>query len=138
MKTMRNTAVLILIALTGGVFAQLVYCAGGSAGPGGDYQRDRTDEVKYSLPEIYMYPTPAKAAETEAVLFEEEIGLELWMTVPFELNPLEKELVVEAWMTEPFDICLEEPEPELEAWMTEPFNLPEEYKLTNWLIAAWW
>lgn len=48
-----------------------------------------------------------------------DMGIEEWMTKPFESNYFEAELIIESWMTKPFEQKEEiEEEIEIEEWMT--------------------
>ena len=51
-----------------------------------------------------------------------DIGVETWMTKPFENRFYEEVLQVESWMESPFDSGYYEEEPEIESWMTRPFE----------------
>ena len=48
-----------------------------------------------------------------------DMGIEEWMTKPFESNYYEADLIIESWMTKPFEQKEEiEEEIEIEEWMT--------------------
>lgn len=48
-----------------------------------------------------------------------DMGIEEWMTKPFESNYFEADLIIESWMTKPFEQKEEiEEEIEIEEWMT--------------------
>ncbi len=52
------------------------------------------------------------------IIYEDEIGLESWMTVPFETGLEDEELNLESWMTAPFEAA---EEIKIEEWMTAAF-----------------
>ncbi len=76
--------------------------------------------------DVYQAPVVSSTYFTEQVeiIYEDELGMENWMTVPFESSVLENELVLESWMAEPFETGLEE-ELSIESWMTAPFEAAE-------------
>ena len=79
----------------------------------------------------------------ENMVTEEEMFLESWMTTPFEAAGYEKELSIEPWMTVPFEAVSAEDEIRLESWMTAPFKIEstvpdEELNMEAWMIAAIW
>ncbi|MDF1575303.1 MAG: hypothetical protein P1P86_08955 [Bacteroidales bacterium] len=56
------------------------------------------------------------------IVYEEVLGLEEWMTTPFESAVAENEMTLEEWMTTPFESRLTEEELTIEPWMLSPFN----------------
>ncbi|MEN8226528.1 MAG: hypothetical protein ABFS38_00130 [Bacteroidota bacterium] len=67
--------------------------------------------------DVYETPTVTQTffVEQVEVIYEEEVGLESWMSSPFESSFAEEDIILESWMTIPFN----EPEVmEIEEWMT--------------------
>lgn len=88
--------------------------------------------------DVYEAPDVTRTlfVEQVEVIYEEVLGLESWMTAPFESNLAEEELYVEPWMTAPFENDIAEEELFLESWMVAPFesNLAEEdLTLESWM-----
>jgi hypothetical protein len=77
----------------------------------------------------------------EADFAGEGLFLESWMAVPFEIEVDEEELYMESWMTEPFDTEVAEEELSLESWMFTPFYYDmadDELQQKDWITAANW
>jgi len=70
-----------------------------------------------------------------------DMGIEEWMTKPFESNFYEEELLLESWMISPFESNYYEADPIIEDWMTKPFesdkDLDEEIEIEAWMSAIW-
>ena len=61
----------------------------------------------------------AHISRTYFVPTDFDMGIEEWMTKPFESNYYEADLIIESWMTKPFEQKEEiEEEIEIEEWMT--------------------
>ena len=56
------------------------------------------------------------------VPIEFDLGIEAWMTLPFESSVYEEELQIESWMVTPFESNYYEADPIIEKWMTAPFE----------------
>jgi len=68
---------------------------------------------------------------------EFDMGIEAWMTKPFESNVYEEELQLEQWMISPFDCIYYEEDPPIEKWMTRPFESGEEIEIEAWMTTPW-
>jgi hypothetical protein len=93
---------------------------------------DRNPESLYETPVVYR-TIYARQAE---VIFENEIGMEHWMAIPFENSLAEEEVTLEEWMADPFESATVEEEVQIESWMTTPFFetiSEEEVKLESWM-----
>jgi hypothetical protein len=95
---------------------------------------DKVARNEYEAPAVVY----TRVIEHADVVFEEELGLEEWMTAPFVSSVVEEEMILESWMTTPFEHNLDE-EIILESWMTTPFenNLDEEIILESWMTKTW-
>jgi len=67
------------------------------------------------------------------VIYENESGLEDWMSVPFEFTRDEEDLSLEPWMTKPFHSIAEIDELKLESWMATPFECGASEE--KWVVA---
>jgi hypothetical protein len=67
------------------------------------------------------------------VIYENESGLEDWMSKPFESTTYQEDLSIEPWMAKPFYSLTERDDLKLESWMAVPFECgtPEE----KWIVA---
>ncbi len=83
-------------------------------------------------------PVVSNTCYTEQVesIYEDELGMENWMTAPFESSVIEDELILEPWMAEPFETGLTEEELSIESWMTAPFEAAEEIEIEEWMTTA--
>ena len=61
-------------------------------------------------------------SKTFFVPIEFDMGIEAWMTEPFESNFYEEELQLESWMLSPFESNYYEEDIPIESWMTKPWN----------------
>ncbi len=97
---------------------------------------DKITKKEYEAPEV-VYTFKMVSAE---VVYEEELGLESWMTTPFDSGVKEEVLEIESWMTTPFENAVYEQGIVLEPWMTVPFenSLDEEIILESWMTAPFW
>ena len=87
----------------------------------------------YSAPVV----TRTIFVEQADVVYEEQLGIESWMTTPFECAVAEEELGIESWMTAPFESNLTEEDLYLESWMTVPFESLEDIEIEDWMATAW-
>ena len=78
---------------------------------------DRTNQFYYTIADYEIN----KISRIDAV-YEEEQGLENWMTAPFGSALVEEAVEIESWMTAPFGSALVEEAVEIESWMTAPFG----------------
>ncbi|MEN8226529.1 MAG: hypothetical protein ABFS38_00135 [Bacteroidota bacterium] len=93
----------------------------------------------------YIAPVVTRTIRIEQadVLYEEDLGLENWMTTPFEccVNDesgfAEEELSMEIWMITPFESSNFEEELILESWMTTPFLGTEAMEVEEWMTTVW-
>jgi hypothetical protein len=71
---------------------------------------------------------------------EFDMGIDAWMTKPFESDFYEDELLLEAWMVSPFESSYYEEDPIIEVWMTKPFEsdfYDEEIEIEAWMTTIW-
>ena len=56
--------------------------------------------------DAYVAPVVAQTfiIENADVVYEEDLGMENWMTTPFDSNVAEEEISLESWMTAPFAV----------------------------------
>lgn len=71
------------------------------------------------------------------VVYEEKLGLESWMSTPFEPGFNEETVILESWMSQPFETSLGEEELSVEEWMTTPFEADNAIELEDWMTTAW-
>lgn len=71
------------------------------------------------------------------VPIEFDMGIEPWMTLPFESSVYEEDLQLESWMESPFDCNYYELDPPVELWMTKPFESGEEIEVEPWMTTSW-
>lgn len=72
--------------------------------------------------------------------FENDLVLESWMAVPFDLELQDLEMSLESWMAVPFDNEIHESEISLESWMALPFgneNAEDEVSTEDWMSSSW-
>ena len=85
--------------------------------------------------------TEAHISRTYFVPTDLDMGIEEWMTKPFESNFYEEELLLESWMISPFESSYYEADPIIEDWMTKPFesdkDLEEEIEIEAWMSTIW-
>jgi hypothetical protein len=91
-----------------------------------------------NLENIYETPVVYRSiyARQAEVIFENEIGMEHWMAVPFENSLAEEQVTFENWMADPFEAAPVEEEVQIESWMSTPFFeslSEEEVKLESWM-----
>jgi hypothetical protein len=83
----------------------------------------------------------AHISRTYFVPTDFDMGIEAWMTKPFESSFYEEELLLEAWMVSPFESSYYEADPIIEAWMTQPFEsdeeIDEEIEIEAWMTTFW-
>ena len=86
--------------------------------------------------DVYEAPVIAEAyiVKSADVIYEEDLVLESWMTLPFESGLAEEALSIESWMTEPFEAA---DYIEVEDWMTEPFEAADYIEVEEWMTKAW-
>ena len=89
--------------------------------------------------DVYEAPDVTRTlfVEQVEVIYEVVLGLESWMTAPFENDIAEEELFLESWMVAPFENTIVDEELILESWMTTPFEVAEVIELEEWMTAAW-
>jgi hypothetical protein len=90
--------------------------------------------ARYSSGDHFEEPAIAR---TFYAFMDSEMGVEPWMTSPFETNVYEEDLQVESWMTSPFESSYDEMELSIEPWMTAPFDSGEDLKIEPWMTAPW-
>ena len=93
---------------------------------------DKISRDAYEAPEVYR----TIIIEQADVVYEEELGLENWMSAPFESSVAEDELFLESWMSTPFECDVCDAELGLESWMTTPFEIglaEEALFLESWM-----
>ena len=112
---------------------------------------ERTERKGYNEPFVYMSYT-IKLAD---VIYEENYGVEAWMTSPFECSVAEADPVLEDWMSSPFEssyadanLAIDnwmtkafestyaEADLTIEKWMTSPFEAAEYIEIESWMTAA--
>jgi len=76
-------------------------------------------------------------SRTYFVPIEFDLGIEAWMTLPFESSVYEEELQIESWMVSPFESNYYEADPIIEQWMTAPFESGEEIEIEAWMSNIW-
>ena len=76
-------------------------------------------------------------SRTYFVPIEFDLGIEAWMTLPFESSVYEEELQIESWMVSPFESNYYEADPIIEQWMTAPFESGEEIEIEAWMSTIW-
>ncbi len=77
------------------------------------------------------------SSRTYFVPIEFDIGIEAWMTLPFESSVYEEDLQIESWMVTPFESNYYEVDPIIEQWMTAPFESGEEIEIEAWMSTIW-
>jgi len=82
-----------------------------------DWANSKISRSAYQAPVVFS----TYIVDQVEIVYEDELGLESWMTAPFESSVVENELVLESWMAEPFEIGFAEEEIEIEEWMTAVF-----------------
>ena len=93
---------------------------------------ERTERVGYMEPVVYMSYTVKQAD----VVYEENYGIEAWMTSPFKSSMAETDLDMEAWMVAPFENRYADADLSIEKWMTTPFVDADHIKIESWMTAA--
>ena len=88
---------------------------------------------------LYVAPAVTESFFIEQVdlVYEEQLGIESWMVIPFEFGVVEEKYGLESWMTTPFENSLAEEEISLDPWMTIPFESNEEIEIEDWMVSAW-
>jgi len=56
------------------------------------------------------------------IVYEQEMDMENWMSVPFENDVMESDLNLENWMSVPFEVSVEDEVLSLESWMAAAWN----------------
>ncbi|MCK4879560.1 MAG: hypothetical protein KAS82_02830 [Bacteroidales bacterium] len=134
MKTIKIFLSIAGFALTTLCFGQLL-------------SRNNSDMLFYTF-EHLINEFPARTASgdqleapvitrTYFVPFETDMGVEAWMTTPFESSVYEEDLQIELWMVSPFESSYYEAEPIIESWMTAPFESGEEIEIETWMTTTW-
>ena len=143
MKTIKIIFSIAVYAFTGICFGQLL-------------SQDNSDVVFYSSHynlasnrtehHVNQYPARATSGDyfeapvlnrTYFVPVEFDMGIEDWMTSPFESSFYEEDLRLESWMESPFENIYYEPETPVEIWMTKPFESGEEIEIETWMTTPW-
>ena len=71
------------------------------------------------------------------IVYEQELDMENWMSVPFEASVENEALSLESWMTTPFEASVENEVLSLESWMTTPFETTEDIEFEKCMAAVW-
>jgi hypothetical protein len=96
--------------------------------------------------QVWQYPARTTSGDhfevpvssrTYFVPIEFDLGIEAWMTLPFECSVYEEELQIESWMVTPFESNYYEADPIIEQWMTAPFESGEEIEIEAWMSTIW-
>jgi hypothetical protein len=86
-----------------------------------------------------------RISRTYFIPSEVDMGIEEWMTKPFESSIFEEELLLKSWMVSPFESNYYEADLIIEAWMTRPFEshqkiteeIEEEIEIEAWMSTIW-
>ncbi|MCK5138007.1 MAG: hypothetical protein KAR19_19640 [Bacteroidales bacterium] len=97
-----------------------------------DWANNKVSRDAYEAPVVSI----TYIVDMVEVVYEDELGLESWMSAPFECDICESEFLLESWMTTPFESSVVENELCLESWMTAPFEAAEDIEIEEWMTAA--
>ena len=97
------------------------------------WSSDKASKDAYVAPVV----TSSFIIENVEVVYEEELGLEIWMTNSFECSGTEDALFLEAWMEAPFANNQIDESLNIENWMIIPFEVTESIEMESWMTATW-